>query len=222
MRGCILEDNTCHGYAGALSIWNSHADVVECSVRSNTVTVAGAVEVKDFSNWIASDSEFNDNLATTGSGGALVITEDSTATIEDCVFRGNASGFGGGAIFSAAAFVLTGSSLHDNTAIQDGGVAAVIEVEAGELVEADHAIEPARGGGREALGEIQVDPVIGVGADRQQDDRAGRPVERPFVFRREDRDIVAARHQDAGKPDAIALESPFRKKLDDSNGYSHR
>jgi hypothetical protein len=43
-----------------------------------------------------------------------------------------------------------------------------------------------------------------------------------MVLRGKNRDIVAARSQDAGKPDAIALKSTFRKKLDDSEGYSHR
>ena len=82
--------------------------------------------------------------------------------------------------------------------------------------------KPFGGRGRESLGEIQVDPVVGVGADRQQDDRAGRLLETAAILGREERDVVTARDQDAGKPDAIALEPAFRKKLDDSKSYSHR
>src|SRR5262245_17613078 len=97
-------------------------------------------------------------------------------------------------------------------AFEDGRVSTVVKVESGQLVEADHAIEAVADGGRETSREIQVDPVVGVGANRKQLDPAWRPVKRPAILGGEDRDGVAAPGQDAGKPHAIALQPAFRKK----------
>ena len=82
--------------------------------------------------------------------------------------------------------------------------------------------KPSRGRRGESLGELRVEPVIGIGADRREHGLAGRQPSGPRMSEVKMRDVVAARDQDAGQPDAVALQAAFRKKLNDSERDSHR
>ncbi|NTW01334.1 MAG: hypothetical protein HGA19_08470 [Oscillochloris sp.] len=72
---------------------------------------------------------FNGNLSPMGSGGALFVNINSTATVSDSALNGNLAGLptkprSGGAIYSTATLTVTHSTFLNNGVVGDGGAIA--------------------------------------------------------------------------------------------------
>lgn len=121
---------------GAIWIEDSTVILLDCLLVENLGFNGGAIYVQGDSRLVARRTDFDDNGATTGSGGAIFLeaSQDDAAipraTIERCRFVGNNAQLQGGAIDNRARLGAYSSLFSgNNAATSDGGA---IHVEANE------------------------------------------------------------------------------------------
>jgi predicted outer membrane repeat protein len=122
-----FEANTAEVSGGAVAAFDTPSLITESSFDENGVGGGGgAVFTFSFYEPRATlsigRSSFADNESGNGSGGAVLVS-DQSATVSDTAFRGNTAGFGGGAIAYTSTFSLQtsltveGGSFEGNAAI---------------------------------------------------------------------------------------------------------
>lgn len=137
LDGITFADNS--GYAGAIHVFSNAGTATPVIVRStftdNVGPVAGGVVLRhsnagtvtaDFHNVV-----FRNNIATSGSGGAVKVNDDLTARFYSAEFWDNTALFSGGAIYagSDASVTLSGSTVAGNTS----GASGAITIHSGTL-----------------------------------------------------------------------------------------
>lgn len=116
MNNCSFRDNISGGFGGAFFIWNNNNVLIENSEflrnsgsNGGVCYIDGREAVTEADNVIIRNCNFEDNTATSGSGGA-VNTWEMSITIENCSFNGNTAPGG-----SSGAVALNGNSGDDAT-----------------------------------------------------------------------------------------------------------
>ena len=125
---CNYDNNNATGEGGAIYIYSYNANyqstITGCNFTSNNGTIGGAVRTRG--SLVIKDSNFINNTATTGSGGACnmyswnVITNPSTTT--NCNFTGNAAKTEGGAVYCIGTYTVSSSNFKNNSATKAGAI----------------------------------------------------------------------------------------------------
>lgn len=133
------------GFGGAVDIVVFNEPAVSMAIGNsafsdNTASYGGAVSLFDVETVSIDNSTFTDNNALVGGGGALyvpnnshfLVAANSTLTVNDSTFSGNASAGDGGAIDNTSdrSVTLSGNTFINNSTVGDGGAVASSSSEA--------------------------------------------------------------------------------------------
>ncbi|MCX6277016.1 MAG: carboxypeptidase regulatory-like domain-containing protein [Bacteroidetes bacterium] len=141
---CIIQNNYASGYGGGLSLYgsNSSAKVMNCTIQNNTAdSFGGGVFMGDCTadaeivNCVISGNTITCSCDWNGSGGGVNLYH--TGKLTNCLVTGNSapnSPVGGGGIhcdwgdliYGSQAIFITGCTIVNNTALNNGGVSYVV------------------------------------------------------------------------------------------------
>jgi len=119
---CVFEDNTANYKGGAAFVdYGSMATFESCEfIHNNSGTAGGAIYIIDrASQAITNETDINE-IDTTWS---LITDIYSSVLVEDSIFRDNAAGSNGGAVYvyDSSNLKIVDTDFSDNTAVLDGG-----------------------------------------------------------------------------------------------------
>jgi predicted outer membrane repeat protein len=122
--GCTFLANTASGMGGGIYCENfSEITCTGCTFEANMADKGGAVYLTDSSSASFASCEFTSNAAT-WYGGALYVLDGCSATFIDCNLVSNGAGMGGGGIYGQCGDVaMDGGSIRMNVAGLGGGIA---------------------------------------------------------------------------------------------------
>jgi len=107
---------------GAVYNSSSNTFIYDCIFRNNSAQNGGAFNKTGSSGGLFLDCLFEDNSATSGSGGAYYSNSNSSSNMQRCVFNRNKASVNGGAIFTNMAAPMMDSCILDsNSATLAGG-----------------------------------------------------------------------------------------------------
>lgn len=112
-------------YGGAVYCFGASPTLTNCLITGNTANGnGGGVYCTYYAHVILSGCAVTTNTAvgSTGRGGGVCCFEDSSLTIADCTFIGNAAACVGGGVANGGRSTLTNCTFRENSALGDGAI----------------------------------------------------------------------------------------------------
>ncbi len=118
-KGCIFSGNTADSYGGGMYSYNGSQVLVNSTFTDNAAGSGGGVYVDDTSSTIEG-CLFSGNTAEDDGGGIYNYGDSETIALANCTFTGNTAGNGGGMYNDYGTVTLVNSLLWGNTATDSG------------------------------------------------------------------------------------------------------
>ena len=162
--GCEFTENTANANGGVFSTQDANMTLTDCKAGKNTANAGGAIyfQGKD-RNLILTNTDFTENTAANGGGGAVILVSGSALQLKGGLFENNiCTGNNGGGVYVSTngSMTMENATFRNNTGLAHGGgiylLGASLTVESGTFTgnrANDGAAIAGRGGVRTVDGQ---------------------------------------------------------------------